>query len=48
MDQVIGIALVLTCAIIAITDASFWQGVGVFAVMFIVAFAFVSKFESDK
>ena len=47
-DEAIVIALFLTIIIAAITSAGFWQGVGIFAVMYIVAAAFVIKTNDDK
>ncbi|NCQ47248.1 MAG: hypothetical protein GW799_20075 [Shewanella frigidimarina] len=43
MDEVIGIALVLTIIVAAIIGASFWQGVGIFVVMFFVAAAYCNE-----
>lgn len=48
MNEAIGIALFLTIVVAAITGATFWQGVGIFAVMFIVAFAYVIKIYENK
>jgi energy-coupling factor transporter transmembrane protein EcfT len=47
-DEAILIALVLTIIIAAITSAGFWQGIGIFIMMYIVAAAFVSKTYDDK
>jgi hypothetical protein len=48
MGEVIGIALVLTVIVAAITGASFWQEVGVFVVMFLVVFAYTEEVYKNK
>lgn len=48
MEEVIGIALALTLFATTIIGATFWQGVGIFIVMFFAAFVYVAEVRKDK
>jgi len=48
MDEAFIIALFLTIVVAAITGVSFWQGVGVFVVMFIFVLIYVNNVYENK